>query len=86
MIFTIERIQNTKTYKGLKAKKETIKCNFLENKSVRERITNAYNVFDNTGKIPDLVTCESRQVVIDLIEESQKNDASRFMSCENINL
>ena len=67
-IFTIEAIKETATYKELVSKKEQVKINILEHRDSRGRITHAYQVFKNTGHIPNTVQYYELSVVNDLIQ------------------
>lgn len=64
---TIDRLKETETYRELESKQERVKLNFLEQKSTREKITNAFLVHKNTGHIPNTVTGYNLAVVKDLI-------------------
>lgn len=86
-LYTVEQIRNTKTYRLLADKKETVKCNFLENRRVREIITHAYLVHKNTGQIPNTVTGLNLSVVKDFISlDNTEIDASIIMTAEEIKL
>lgn len=81
--FTISAIQETPTYKALASKKEQVKINILEQRIVRQRITHAFKVWQNTGKIPTTVKFIELDVVNDLINAKQ-TDRSFGMSAENL--
>lgn len=66
--FTLEQVQDTKTYKALEAKKEVAKMNFLEERNARARMYHAYLVHRNTGIIPTTVQGMYLEVVKDFIE------------------
>lgn len=66
-IFTTEAIMETETYKSLVSKKEQCKVNILLQRIVRERITHAFWVYQNTGTIPTTVKYMEVDVVNDLI-------------------
>lgn len=66
-IFTVEAIRETKTYRELVSKKQQAKIDILEQRIVRSRITNAFNVWKNTGVIPNTVKYSELSVVNDLI-------------------
>lgn len=70
--FTVQAIQDTATYKELLSKNQLVKTNFLEQKSQREKITNAFLVFKNTGHVPNTVTGTNLSVVNDLIRMSEE--------------
>lgn len=85
-IFTVEKIKETATFKELESKKDITKCNFLIQRVIREKISHAVQVYNNTGFIPQTVSSFYLEVVKDIIKESQDNDASRLMTAEKINL
>ena len=80
---TLEKLKETSTYKELLSKKETVKLAFLEQKSTREKITNAFLVFKNTNHIPNTVSGVNLSVVKDLIRELG-TDRSHLMTAEDI--
>ena len=67
-IYTVEKIQESATYKELESKKEVAKCNFLTQRVIREKITHAVQVHKNTGSIPNTVSGIYLQVVNDFIK------------------
>lgn len=73
-ILQVERIQETETHKRLVKEKELIKIGFLENRTVREKITNGFMIYKNTGEIPPHFTGVNLQVIKDLIvlDETEK--------------
>jgi len=81
--FTIEAIKETATYRSLESKNEIVKCNFLQQKSIRERITHAFYVWKNTGRIPNTVNGYELLLVEDLIK-MQGPDYSSSMTAEDI--
>jgi len=68
----VEIIQETKTYKDLISRKETIKASFLEKRQVRQLITNAFLVNQNTGNIPEGIGHTNKNVVLDLVKSNYK--------------
>src|SRR5688572_27694654 len=83
-IVTVEKIKETATYKELESKKDITKCNFLIQRVIREKISHAVQVYNNTGFIPQTVSSFYLEAVKDIIKESQDNDASRLMTAENV--
>jgi len=86
--YTQEAIKETPTYKELESKGETTKCKFLLQKGERERISNAVQVFKNTGSIPNTVSGIYLSVVKDIINEAKniEVDYSTVMTAEKIHL
>lgn len=66
-IIPVERIRETETHRDLVKQKESIKIQFLENRKVREIITNAFMINRNTGSVPPHITGINLKVVKDLI-------------------
>lgn len=66
-VFLVEKIQSTETYKELVKKKENVKIGMLESRAEREKITNAFLIYKNTGKVPPHITGVNLRVIKDLI-------------------
>ena len=81
---TPEKVRESKTYKDLKKKKEAIKCGFLEQLEIRKALTNGFEVWKNTGEIPNHFAGIYRSVLNDLIEEHQINTKTKVFSINEI--
>lgn len=80
---SVERLKEMPTYKELVSKKQTVKLEFLEKKSEREKISHAFQVYKNTGAIPTTVFGVNLALVNDLVADLQI-DASHRMTSENL--
>ena len=88
--YTVDAIKETLTYKELESKKEIAKCAFLTQRLIREKISHAVAVFNNTGSIPGTVSGIYLQVVLDFCTPNIPNlkevDYSSVMTAENLDL
>ena len=82
-IYTVEAIQETKTFKELESKGEQFRINLLLQRRVREKISNAVAVWKNTNHVPTTVVGIDKAVVEDLIR-MQGTDYSNAMTAEEI--
>ena len=87
-IYTVEKIKESLTYKELESKGEIAKCQFLIQRIIRGKITNAVLVYNNTGFIPNTVSGIYLAVVKDIINEAKniEVDYSMVMTAEQIHL
>lgn len=65
---SVEKIQETATFKNLVEKKEVIKASFLTKKNIRELITNGFEIYKNTGATPTYIGGNNLKIIKDLIE------------------
>lgn len=85
--FTVDQIKETATYRALLEKKETTKCNFLEQRTARSTMYHAYLVYKNTGIIPSTVLGMYLSVVKDFIAlDNIEVDYSTVMTAESIKM
>lgn len=85
--FTVDQIKETATYRALLDKKETTKCNFLEQRTARSTMYHAFCVYKNTGIIPGTVQGMYLSVVKDFVAlDNVEVDYSVVMTAESIKM
>ncbi len=77
-ILSIEKLQETKTYRDLEADNDLINIAWIKSRHVRAVIYTAYLECKNVGGQPDNFTGLKRAVIIDLLELDKPDASNRI--------